>query len=119
MAKQISPHFTDLEFKCRHCGKLPAGMPAPKLLEKLEKLRERIGAPLHIASGYRCPKHNAAVGGAQNSQHPKGTAADITVKTLGPGEVADAAEAVFGYRSGIGRYPGFTHVDVRSSHARW
>ncbi len=36
------------------------------------------GAPIVINSGYRSPAVNAAVGGARNSQHLTGCAADIT-----------------------------------------
>lgn len=43
----------------------------------LQPLRDAWGQPLHINSGYRCPKLNAAVGGAATSQHTKGEAADI------------------------------------------
>lgn len=43
----------------------------------LQPLRDAWGQPLHVNSGYRCPKLNAAVGGAATSQHIKGEAADI------------------------------------------
>ena len=44
----------------------------------MEQLRSNIGEyPLYINSGYRCPMHNAAVGGFSNSQHKLGNAADI------------------------------------------
>ncbi len=43
----------------------------------LDPLREKFGAPIIITSGYRCPALNRAVGGATNSQHTKGEAADI------------------------------------------
>ena len=43
----------------------------------LQPLRDAWGQPLHVNSGYRCPKLNAAVGGAATSQHTKGEAADI------------------------------------------
>lgn len=43
----------------------------------LQPLRDAWGLPLHVNSGYRCPKLNAAVGGAATSQHTKGEAADI------------------------------------------
>lgn len=46
-------------------------------LTVLQPLRDAWGEPLHINSGYRCPKLNAAVGGALTSQHTKGEAADI------------------------------------------
>lgn len=44
----------------------------------LDPLREMYGKPITVNSGYRCPKLNAAVGGAKNSQHMRGEAADIT-----------------------------------------
>ena len=48
------------------------------LIEKvLDPLREAYGKPIIVNSGYRCPKLNAAVGGAASSQHVKGEAADI------------------------------------------
>ena len=43
----------------------------------LDPLREKWGAPIVVSSGYRCPALNRAVGGATNSQHTKGEAADI------------------------------------------
>lgn len=46
-------------------------------LTVLQPLRDAWDEPLHINSGYRCPKLNAAVGGAPSSQHTKGEAADI------------------------------------------
>ena len=46
-------------------------------LTVLQPLRDAWGEPLHINSGYRCPKLNAAVGGVSTSQHTKGEAADI------------------------------------------
>ena len=43
----------------------------------LDKLRGEWGRPIVVTSGYRCKELNAAVGGAHNSQHLKGQAADI------------------------------------------
>lgn len=43
----------------------------------LDPLREAWGAPIIVTSGYRCPRLNAAVGGARRSQHTLGQAADI------------------------------------------
>lgn len=44
----------------------------------LDPLRQAWGRPLSVTSGYRCPALNAAVGGAKNSHHLRGMAADIT-----------------------------------------
>lgn len=43
----------------------------------LEVLRERLGRPVRINSGFRCKKVNDAVGGAPKSSHLDGCAADI------------------------------------------
>ena len=43
----------------------------------LDPLRNRYGHPIHVSSGYRCPRLNKAVGGSATSQHVKGEAADI------------------------------------------
>lgn len=45
----------------------------------LDPLREAYGKPIIVNSGYRSVPLNKAVGGARNSQHTKGEAADITV----------------------------------------
>lgn len=45
----------------------------------LDPLRERYGYPIHVSSGYRCPRLNKAVDGKATSQHLTGEAADIYV----------------------------------------
>ena len=46
--------------------------------ECLDKVRELWGKPIGVNSGYRSPELNRAVGGATNSRHMRGEAADIT-----------------------------------------
>jgi zinc D-Ala-D-Ala carboxypeptidase len=43
----------------------------------LDPLRERLGSPVVITSGFRSPHLNRAVGGSPTSQHCRGEAADI------------------------------------------
>lgn len=43
----------------------------------LQPLRDALGQPIHVNSGYRSPELNRAVGGVATSQHQKGEAADI------------------------------------------
>ncbi len=45
----------------------------------LQPFRENLRKGINISSGYRCPRVNTAIGGAANSQHVKGQAADIGV----------------------------------------
>lgn len=49
--------------------------------ECLDKVREMWGKPIGVNSGYRSYELNKAVGGAKNSQHLRGEAADITTGT--------------------------------------
>ena len=51
----------------------------------LEPLRAFAGQPIIIGSGYRSPALNKAVGGAKNSQHMTGEAADIRLPDLATG----------------------------------
>lgn len=112
----LSPHFHESEFKCRHCKKLHSNGVPKELLDILEDVREQFGKPVKVLSGYRCPTHNRNVGGAKNSQHMRGIAADIYIEGV-------SSDDVFSYlakhEGGLGWYPTFTHVDVRGNAARW
>lgn len=50
----------------------------------LQPLRDYLGVPIYVTSGYRSILLNKAVGGASNSQHLKGQAADIVVSGYDP-----------------------------------
>jgi hypothetical protein len=69
--------FKPAEFFCRHCQQ---SMEMDfQLINSLNWLREIMGIPITITSGYRCSTHNKAVGGAPKSFHLQGKAADISV----------------------------------------
>lgn len=103
------------EFECKdgtHTVKLDSS-----LLYKLQKLRDEIGKPIIVTSGYRTKEYNNKIGGAKNSQHMLGKAADIKINGLSPDEIAIIAEKIgFG---GIGIYKTFVHLDVRQIKTRW
>lgn len=46
-------------------------------IEILQVIRDEYSKPIIVTSAFRCDKLNKAVGGAKNSQHTKGEAADI------------------------------------------
>lgn len=48
-----------------------------RLADVLELVRETLGCPLRITSGYRCLELNRVVGGAKTSAHLEGRAADF------------------------------------------
>lgn len=54
-----------------------------KLIERvLDHIRSLYGKPIYVNSGFRCPTLNKVVGGAKNSQHLEGKAADITAGSV-------------------------------------
>ena len=108
---KLSVHFARREFACA-CG---CGFDTidAATLEILESVREHFGRPVIVTSGARCREHNASVGGASNSQHLVGRAADIKVQDHSPVAVADFIEENYPHAS-IGRYLTFTHVDTRT-----
>ena len=48
------------------------------ITEVLDPLRELVGMPIYVTSGYRCKELNRLLKGSKNSQHMTGEAADIT-----------------------------------------
>jgi uncharacterized protein YcbK (DUF882 family) len=48
-----------------------------------------------------------------------GKAADVKISGVSPKKVAAYAETLLKNKGGIGIYPTFTHIDVRSTKARW
>lgn len=72
------PNFAEHEFRCR-CGCGRAGM-AAAFLDRLQAIRDRLGRPLAVSSGFRCPDHNARVSTTgRDGPHTTGRAADIAV----------------------------------------
>ena len=89
------------------------------LLQILEHVRLKYNAPVKITSGCRCPEHNKAVGGSENSQHLQGRAADFTVHNVPAREVYTWLNETYPYRFGMGKYGSWTHIDSRNYKARW
>ena len=75
----------------------------------------RFERPLILLSGYRTPRTNASIEGAAfNSRHMEGQAADIALRDVPVGQVAEAASSfsrLYNFM-GVGVYPGFVHVDI-------
>ena len=114
---QITEHFNSREYDCR-CNICSTTKYYEELFMLLEVLRKNIRKPIDITgSGYRCAAHNAEVANAsKDSNHMKGSAADITVKGMSVKTLAKAAETA-GF-TGIIRYDksNFVHVDLRPKH---
>lgn len=57
-----------------------------KLADTLQVIRNEFGQPIKVTSGYRCKVLNGLVGGAANSDHLFGAAADIVTLSDKPTE---------------------------------
>lgn len=55
----------------------------------LQPIRDKLGKPMVITSGYRSAKVNALVGGVGNSQHLYGQACDFVVNGMTPKQVVE------------------------------
>lgn len=83
----------------------------PMLAIELQRLRDFIGKPIRITSGYRGHEHNAAVGGVPDSAHIYGEAADFVVDP-------DREDLVMQYLDGSSVFdwhhePDHFHVEIR------
>ena len=116
-ATQLSTNFKSTEFDCHGSGCCSSTLVDENLVKYLQKIRSHFGKSVHINSGYRCKKHNAAVGGASASNHMDGEAADIRIDGITPLEVAQYAEHIG--MLGIGVYSWGVHVDTRTSKYFW
>ena len=92
-------------------------------LKLIDTIVSRIGSPLkEIASAYRSPSYNRAVGGRTKSYHMQNMACDIKFHGVSTYHVAAAAKELRNqglYRGGVGRYSAFVHVDTRGTNVDW
>ncbi|MGC4052943.1 MAG: D-Ala-D-Ala carboxypeptidase family metallohydrolase [Paludibaculum sp.] len=107
---KLSPHFDSDEFRCPCCGK---SCMMPSIVAALESLRAECGnRPVFINSGFRCEKHNKAVGGAPNSKHLFGLASDVRIGGLSGQEIYEFARTIPAIH-GFGVAAGWIHIDTR------
>ena len=87
---QLTEHFTLEEFTTSSTAKargIDNSVSSQRVVDNLRNLCEKVLEPLRsyanqpitISSGYRCKALNKVVGGARNSQHMTGEAADIHI----------------------------------------
>ena len=121
----MTKNFKIKEFECKGGCDMPLEVYENiiKLASQLQFLRDYTGRPITINSAYRCPEHNAKVGGSRTSQHLLGKAADITIQSLKPVEVYALIEELIDMghmlQGGLGLYDTFVHYDIRKTKARW
>lgn len=110
MQTMISNHFRAREFQTGNCNIV---IVSKMLLTVLETLRNKIGEPIYINSGYRTPEHNKAVGGSKLSYHMYGMAADIRADKHTPEQLYTILDDMLEGWGGLEEHETFIHVDVR------
>ena len=118
-------NFSLREFRCRDGSEVPEELMCNLrlLCENLQVLRDHIGKPIRVISGYRSKKYNTRIGGARKSQHMSAKAADIKISGMSPEEVCELIKKLIRegkmMKGGVGLYRTFVHYDVRGRNARW
>ena len=124
--RKITDNFEYDDFVCPDCSLLPLTPRFYKHVEILQGIRERLGFPMNVNSGYRCEKHNASLpDSAPHSEHL------IFATDISPVFLSTDSDAVFEAKvhtlwlafdavyDGVGLYKTFIHGDLRGRKARW
>lgn len=127
MNEQLTKNFHIDEFRCKDEDRTPVPEElfdnVQELAENLQVLRDSLGVPLHIVSGYRTKEHNKKVGGAEHSQHLLAKAGDLKAPPFTPDQVHSRIVALIAgdkmKQGGLGLYKTFVHYDIRNGKARW
>ena len=122
----MTKNFSKSEFDCSDGSEMNIAIyhNMVKVANQLQILRNYIGKPITINSGYRSEEYNASIkGSSKKSQHVMGRAADIVVKGMTPVEVTEVIERLISngdmLQGGLGLYKGFVHYDIRGTKVRW
>lgn len=125
---RLTEHFTleEMVFSERAARRGLDNTPTPEIranlktvAEKLEEIRTLLGVPIVVTSGYRSPVVNRAVGGATNSAHMSGLAADFHAPGFTIVQIAtkiSASDIV--YDQLICEFAAWVHVGLRKSAPR-
>lgn len=114
-------NFKPEEIACPCCQAI---LVVPETMDRLQAARILFGEPIRIASGYRCPVHNARVSNTgKDGPHTTGTAFDPYPVHFDAGSLARMEDAFFKMEP-LGRGKGLVnnslhlHFDWSQSHGR-
>ncbi|MEU5727023.1 glucosaminidase domain-containing protein [Micromonospora sp. NPDC047738] len=123
-AQRLSANFTVGELVSSGGRTADKARISAELVRCLQAIRDRVGKPIRITSGYRSWAHNVEVYRGRgktptHSRHCSGQAADISIADMTGMEIAKAAIDACGDRIGVGIGGSFAHIDVRGRWTRW
>ena len=122
---KLTENFSLDEFKSKDGSSFPAEVVQnlSTLAVQLQALRDEVKKPTTVLSGYRSKEHNLKIGGALDSYHVRGMAADIQVSGMNPKQVYDTIEKLIKenkmMEGGLGLYKTWVHYDYRNKKIRW
>lgn len=108
---KLAKHFKVKEFACKDGSQVV--FIDDYLYTILDILRNKLGKPVIITSGYRTPEWNKKCNGAKYSYHMRGMAADIRVDGMSAKELAKELDKIVESSCGIIVYSNWVHFDVR------
>lgn len=124
MRMRLTKNFYLSEFDCHD------GTPVPEsyvgnvveLAKNLQVIRNEIGVPIEIISGYRTNTWNKKVGGAPKSKHKTAEAGDLSQRKYTPKQLHTIILSLIKqgriHDGGLGLYKSFVHYDIGASR-RW
>ncbi len=83
----------------------------PCLIDGIQRIRDKAGFAVTISSGYRTTGHNSVVGGAPNSLHTQGMAADLRPTSRNPVQLSTLIQLAQAEGFVVRPYGTFVHVD--------
>ncbi|MYM66345.1 DUF882 domain-containing protein [Pseudoduganella sp. FT55W] len=126
--KVLTPHFTLREMTESQTATRLGILNLPtqtevdnlsRLAETLEKVRASVKQPVRVSSAFRSPRLNLAVGGASNSAHMRGLAADINVNGMTPRQLAQHIAGMdLPFDQLILEYDSWVHLALHESKTR-
>jgi uncharacterized protein YcbK (DUF882 family) len=122
---RLTTNFSLSEFQSKDGSSFPSGavQNLTILAEQLQVLRDEVKRSITVTSGYRSKEHNLRIGGALDSFHVRGMAADIQVSGMTPKQVYDTIEKLIQEgkmkEGGLGLYKSWVHYDHRGKRIRW
>lgn len=116
---KLTKNFNLEEFACKDGTAVPKRYyeNCKELAENLQVLRDSLGVPLQVLSGFRTVKHNKKIGGAAASFHLTASAADIKADTIPAYKIymriLKLMEGGKMKKGGLKCYPTWVHYDIR------